>query len=244
MRADSVTDRPVRSDLMPEEDAEARAGSFFIPTLVASVHRTLRASILAGQFVPGQRLVEAELARELGVSRGPVREALAQLEKEGITINVPRRGKFVHQLDQRLVDEVYSLRRVLEQFAVQLVILSMTSEVRRALEVSLGQIERAAATGRVSSVTDEDIAFHEHLYALSGHNLLKQAWQESISGRLQMLLAITERTHRPLLSAAANHRAIVEAMLAGDSALAQSLVALHIDDARRRASGALALLRE
>lgn len=240
MTTDGLSEHANGSEILRPRTVEVRSGPIVIPTLVASVYRELRASILSGQFAPGQRLIETDLARQLGVSRGPVREALAKLEKDGITSNVPRRGKFVQELDQRLVNEVYSLRRILEQFAVELVILSMNSQVRRALETSLGQIERAATSGQVSSVADQDIAFHGYLYALSGHDLLRQAWQETISGKLQMLLAITERTHRPLLAAAANHRAIVEAILAGDTAQAQSLVAMHIDDARRRASEALA----
>ena len=72
-------------------------------TLVESVADAIRAEILAGRFAPGERLVEAELARELQVSRGPIREALALLDKDGIVYNLPRRGKYVQEFTPKLV---------------------------------------------------------------------------------------------------------------------------------------------
>jgi DNA-binding GntR family transcriptional regulator len=209
------------------------------PTLVDTVVDRLRDSILSGRFAPGERLVEAELAREMGISRGPIREALALLEKDGIVMNVPRRGKFVPALDARVVEELYSLRAVLEPYAAQLIIDSLTDDKVRALKKSVALIKEAADTGDVLVLAERDIAFHNMLYNLSGHELLMQTWRDNIAGKLRLFLNITTRTHVPLIDTAANHRVLVEAIVAKDRRRARRLVTEHIDDARRRARLAL-----
>jgi DNA-binding GntR family transcriptional regulator len=208
------------------------------PTLVDAVVEKLRESILSGRFAPGERLVEAELARELAISRGPIREALALLEKDGILVNVPRRGKFLPAFDARTIDEIYSLRRVLEPYATELIIASLDDAKRAALLDAVNAIQEAADAGDVLTLSQTDIAFHHRLYELAGHELLRKVWTEAISGKLRMLLNVTIRTH-PLGTTAENHRVIVDAILAKNKRLARKLVTEHIDDAGRRANAAL-----
>lgn len=207
-------------------------------TLVDAVVEKLRESILSGRFAPGERLVEAELARELAISRGPIREALALLEKDGIVVNVPRRGKFLTAFDERTIDEIYSLRKVIEPYAVELLIGSLTEEKRAALVESLAQIDAAADAGDIMLLAERDIAFHNQLYDLADHALLRKVWTEGMAGKLRMLLNITVRTH-PLLSTAQNHRVIVDAIVEKDVRLAKKLIIDHVDDAWHRAKSAL-----
>ena len=89
------------------------------PTLVTSAVQAVRESIYDGRLGPGARLVEADLAQQLGISRGPLREALHLLGKEGLVVTIPRHSKFVQNVDSRSVDEVYSLRKILEAYAVE-----------------------------------------------------------------------------------------------------------------------------
>lgn len=207
-------------------------------TLVDTVVEQLRESILSGRFAPGERLVEAELARELAISRGPIREALALLEKDGIVVNVPRRGKFLPAFDRQTIDEIYSLRKVIEPYAVELLIGSLNEAKRASLLDSLAQIDAAADAGDVLLLAERDIAFHNRLYELADHALLRKVWTEAMAGKLRMLLNVTVRTH-PLLSTAQNHRVIVDAIVAKDVRLARKLITNHIDDAWNRAKSAL-----
>src|SRR2546428_569909 len=114
------------------------------PTLVSSAVDAVRESILDGRFAPGERLVEAELARQLGISRGPLREALHTLEKEGLVVIVPRRSKSVQSLDDQTIDEVYSLRKILEQYAVERVMALAGQEAVRELRLALAVMREAA----------------------------------------------------------------------------------------------------
>jgi DNA-binding GntR family transcriptional regulator len=207
-------------------------------TLVDTVVETLRESILSGRFAPGERLVEAELARELAISRGPIREALALLEKDGIVVNLPRRGKFTTAFDVRTIDEIYSLRKVIEPYAVELIIASLSDAKRDALLESVAELRQAADAGDVLVLAERDIAFHNRLYDLAEHELLRKVWTEAMAGKLRMLLNVTVRTHQPT-STAENHRVIVDAMLDKNVRRSRALIADHIDDAWRRAKAAL-----
>jgi len=204
------------------------------PTLVDSVADALRTSILSGLIGPGERLVEAELARELRVSRGPVREALALLGKEGIVISVPRHGKFVQTFTPRLLDEIYSLRLVIEPYAVSRVIAKLDDSAEERLEAALVAIAEAAGGNDAYTLARFDIAFHHLLYELADHDLLMRAWQENIAGRLQILLNVTTRSLRTLVDAEENHRRLLEPILARDEERARAALEEHIEEAAER----------
>jgi DNA-binding GntR family transcriptional regulator len=214
------------------------------PTLVDSVADALRTSILSGLIGPGDPLVEAELARELRVSRGPVREALALLGQEGIVISVPRRGKFVQAFTPRLVDEIYSLRMVLEPYAVSRVIANLDESAEERLEAALVAIARAAGGNDAYTLARFDIAFHHLLYELADHELLMRAWQDNIGGRLQILLNVTTRSLRTLIDAEENHRRLLEPILARDEQRARAALEEHIQEAAERARRGLLSKRE
>jgi DNA-binding GntR family transcriptional regulator len=205
------------------------------PTLVEPVADAIRGSILSGRIGPGDRLVEAELARELQVSRGPVREALALLGKEGIVINVPRRGKFVQGFTPRLVDEIYSLRRVLEPYAASRTIANLNAEARSRLEAALENIAAAAAQDDAQTLAQRDIAFHDLLYQLADHDLLMRAWKENIAGKLRILLNVSQRTLTALADSERQHRRLLEPILGGDDFEARRRLEEHIDEAAARA---------
>ena len=223
------------------EETQIPVGPISSPTMMDTVAARLRESILRGRFAPGERIVEADLARELGISRGPVREALAVLEKDGIVVNVPRRGKYVLSFDAVRIREVYGLRKLLEAHAAERVIDSLTDAKRNALNDAVAEIEAAASTASVSLLAERDLAFHNLLYELADHQLLHTVWAENIAGKLRMLVNITTRTHDPLMDARGNHRVLIDAINAKNKAEARRLISKHIDDACRRACSSLEL---
>jgi DNA-binding GntR family transcriptional regulator len=205
------------------------------PTLVDSTAEAIRVAIFSGQIGPGQRLVEAEIARKLKISRGPVREALALLAKDGIVVNVPRRGKFVQGFTPELIDELYSLRRLLEPYAVSRVIASLDAAITSQLEGAVQAIADAVASEDPQLVAQRDIAFHDLVYDLAGHDLLKRAWLENIAGKLQILLHVTTQTLGALRDAEQQHRQLVDSIISQDEARARARFEGHIDEAWERA---------
>jgi DNA-binding GntR family transcriptional regulator len=219
--------------------ASARAGPIENLRLVDIALEAVRSAILRGRFVPGERLLEAPLAHELGISRSSLREALQLLEKDGIIRSLPRRGKFVQTFDLAGIDELYSLRKVLEPFAADLVCEQIGEADLRALHDSLHRLEDAADTGNLHLLARCDILFHQTLIELAGHSLLKRAWMENVSGKLHILLNVTEPTHQSPQDIVDRHRQITEGIASGDRLLAQDLIRRHIDDGWERARIAL-----
>lgn len=221
------------------DPSEDRVGRIKNQRLVDMAVEAVRNAILLGRFAPGERLLEIPLAQELGTSRGALREALQLLEKDGIILGVPRRGKFVQTFDLVSIDELYSLRRVLESFAVELMCAHATAEDFEMLAAALARMQEAASAGDVRLLARQDIAFHQALVVMARHTLLERAWMENISGKLHILLNVTETTHQPLQDALDRHRWLLEGIIARDQARAQELIRQHIDDAWDRARGAL-----
>lgn len=203
--------------------------------LVDNTVEAIRASILEGQLVPGERLLEVQLAQVLGISRAPLREALNLLEKDGIIYSVPRRGRFVQTFDVAMIDEVYSLRKVLELFAVKRVIVHIHEVGYGPLTSAYERMERAADQDDSRLLSQLDIMFHREVIVLARHSLLLRAWNENIDGKLQILLNVTTRTHHRLREALERHEIIMDAIRTGDLDTAESVVTRHIDEAWERA---------
>jgi DNA-binding GntR family transcriptional regulator len=201
------------------------------PTLAESVADAIRTSILNGTFTPGDRLVEAELARELNVSRGPIREALVLLQQDGIVVHEPRHGNFVQQFTPRLIDEVYSLRRLIEPHAAERLIERLDDSGRARLESALAGIASAAAGGDEAALARADVAFHNLIYQLADHDLLERAWLDNIAGRLRLWSNVTTHRLDDLAEAEKNHRLLLDPILAGDVATTRARLEQHIDNA-------------
>jgi DNA-binding GntR family transcriptional regulator len=209
------------------------------PTLVTSAVQAVRESIYDGRLGPGQRLVEADLAQQLGISRAPLREALHLLGKEGLVVTVPRHSKFVQDVDSRSVDEVYSLRKILEAWAVERVIELTGADGVSQLREILADMRQAAAAGNRQLTARLDVAFHTKLYELAQHSLLERAWHENIAGKLQIVFNATRNADLALKEPVQKHELIVKAIASRNVERAQDLLARHIDDAWHRAQSNL-----
>ncbi len=185
-------------------------------TLGESAAELLRQRILSGALKPGSRLVEAEIARQLGISRGPVREALATLRGEGLAREEPRRGAYVTALSALDIREIYQVRAALESGAARLVILRRDEEARACIRAALDRLQRAAATDDRSEFVEADLALHEELCRVSGNERLFQAWLNQV-GILRTLIRLETTqvfaSFRPLLE---DHEEFVHQILAGN----------------------------
>ena len=196
--------------------------------LGALVARHLRRAILSGRLSPGTRLVESVLAEDLQVSRGPVREALVQLEAEGLVKIYPRRGAVVSELDLGLAWEVYTLRGHLEVLA-----LGVLRHRPEALDVAALEavIDRMVEAGREGGDplewVDLDLEFHGRLCAMSGLQRLKQMHEglDSLVGALFLLSGRLLRRRPEDLPRI--HRPIVDALKDRDFDRATRLVGEH-----------------
>lgn len=202
----------------------------------------LRDAIRDGSLAPGSPLRETRLATTLGVSRGPVREALQRLIQEGLVRSEPHRGAFVGALAVDDVEDLYRARSALEiAAATTLATRGRDAAALAPLERALERLAAAAERRRWSEVAELDLAFHEALVAASGSaRLVRMFATVAVETRL-CLLALEPSYERPR-DLVHEHEEIVAAIRAGDRARIDRAVTAHMQDAvarlqKREASG-------
>jgi DNA-binding GntR family transcriptional regulator len=178
--------------------------------LSQSVVEVVRDAIIQGRLKPGEPLIQAQLASELGVSRGPVREALHKLEEEGLVTNTPYKGTVVTPLNRRDVEELRSLRTVLERFAAHLAVERLADDGLDELEASYRRMKQAANAGDRVAFGLEDLAFHTKICDLSGHKLLFEVWQ-LYATRFRRVLALRNEINRDLHDVLEMHNPLLDA---------------------------------
>lgn len=199
-------------------------------TLRQGVTDAIRQVILAGELLPGDQVNQAQIAEQLGVSRGPVREALGQLEEEGLIRNVPYKGTFVTAITADYIAELYSIRRVLETFAVRLAAEHATLEDLAELRAVIAEMYAAAEADDMARMGNLDIQFHGLLCRSSHHVLLAQIWK-SIEIGVRRCLALRHRIYRSPYDVIGTHPDILAALEAHDAERASSIMDRHIAEA-------------
>jgi DNA-binding GntR family transcriptional regulator len=147
-------------------------------SLVAQVRDSILRAIANGELLPGQRIVEGEVAQRLGVSRGPVREAARLLEQRGLFVSVPRRGFFVRQFEEKEIEDLYELREWIEVAAVRAAAVRASAAEIRSLRLQHSEIVTAARSKAQSELIEAIIDFHRTICALAGNARLMRLFDE------------------------------------------------------------------
>jgi DNA-binding GntR family transcriptional regulator len=203
-------------------------------TLAESVADVIRDRVLSGAFAPGERLVEAEIARQLQISRGPVREALARLRAEGLAYEEPRRGSFVAALSADDIREIYELRAALESRAARLVIERDDDAAFARLDAIIRALGEAAASDDRVGFATLDARFHEELCRQSGNGRLHRTFVNH-AGVLGTLLRLEITTQYEALDGLlAEHEALWREIRSRDVARAERACNQHLAQALER----------
>ena len=128
------------------------------------VFEALKEAILTQKLHPGERLLESELAVELGVSRTPVREAIRRLEQENLVVMIPRKGAYVAGISLKDIHEVYEIRAALEALALELAAAYITDEELAELARQVSEEEAMTEDGRLNEIIFIDSSFHDLIY--------------------------------------------------------------------------------
>lgn len=190
---------------------------------------TLVSDIRSRALQPGDRLTETELARRLGISRTPVREAIRQLESDGLVTHVARVGAVVRSLDYAEINELYEMRAVLEGTAARFA-------ARAASDIEIAELEsinaEMAAAGDVAGLYDTNRQFHAVLLNAARNRYLTQS-VEALQKTLLILGPSTMEEGHRAAEAIAEHRALIDALRARDGAAAEAAMRAHIEAAHR-----------
>ena len=198
--------------------------------LSSDVTRALREAILTGLYQPGDHLTEAQIAREMQVSHGPVREALRELAAEELIVIESHRGAFVKSFTADDVREIYSMRCMLETAMVKLAIERVTEADIAELDGLIDDMRKAADDEEPATLIELDLAFHRRLCSLSGHRRLVEAW-DRLASPIRLFLTMAIPKYLDLHDAAESHPPIVRGLRRRDADAAIR----HMED-RRAAS--------
>jgi len=196
--------------------------------LWSNVLSNLRILILNGELKPGDQLIESAIANQMQVSRGPVRDALKQLENEGLVMNIPRKGTFVRKLNKEDFKQIYELRAYLEGLAIRLAIekLDENHELGSSLKNIAKQIGEASKEESIAQIADLDIEFHRTICESSKNQYLIEAWMRIKS--LIRLCLITDLYYKNYWKTEQDHSMIIDAIIQKDGKLGETRIKDHI----------------
>ena len=194
------------------------------------VFDALRESIITGRLAPGERLMEIQLAEDMGVSRTPVREAIRKLELEGFVAIIPRKGTYVAGLSMKQITEVFEVRAALEGFAASLAAERISDDELHELERLCKSMSHRSEDDALEEIVSLDEAFHDIIFTASRNAKLSQ-----IIGNLR------EQIHRyrvaslnypgRLILTSQEHQNIVDALVRKDQEAAREAVCEHVKGA-------------
>lgn len=207
------------------------------------VFNTLREAILRGELKPGERLMEIRLANKLGVSRTPIREAIRKLELEGLVLMIPRKGAEVAQITEKSLRDVLEVRRALEDLAVQLACLRMSSQTLEDLKAAAKAFEEILGDEDITAVAEADVKFHDVIYMATDNqrliSLLNNLREQMYRYRVEYLKK--KECHKQLLW---EHQEIIRAIEEGEIDVATQVTKQHIDNQVEAVSDTLRHLEE
>ena len=199
-------------------------------SLRGRVFNKIRNDILSGRYKEHEELKEIRIGKELGVSRTPVREALRQLELEGLVQIIPNRGAFVTGIQKNDVRDIYAIRALLEGLCARWATERISSEQMEAMEENVYLAEFHAGKGHMEQIAELDNQFHHILYAACGSKMLEHQlidYHQYVMRVRRKTLSSIERS----TESNKEHRAIMEAIRAGKADLAERLASEHMKNA-------------
>lgn len=200
------------------------------PKLVELVQDAIVAEIASGKLPPGARIIQEQIAQELGVSRQPVQQALVVLRNLGVLRDAPGRGLQVAPLDLEHVRNMYDMRSVVEGLAFR---KAAERNARRAAKEGPAYIEAgraAAAKGDIAKMIAADMAFHAFIYELSGNPLVAPSMDTHWTNTQRVMGEVLMRDERPR-DIWDQHEKLLHAVAKGDGKQAESLAREHIEQA-------------
>lgn len=197
------------------------------------VFETLREAIISGMLKPGERLMEIQLAEELGVSRTPVREAIRKLELEGFLVMIPRKGAYVAGISMKDIADVFEIRAAMEGLAAGLAAERITEEELEQLERHLVKIAECIDANDINGLVDADTDFHDTLYKACRNERLVQI-VSNLREQIQRFRTTSLSSPGRMKYALEEHKTIVEAVSERNIELARALATEHIENAENK----------
>lgn len=192
--------------------------------LSETVGERIRQAILAGDLKPGDRLHEGEIAERLQVSKSPVREAIRDLQREGLVSSHPRQGSFVRVLTSRDIHDISEVRQLLESFAIESAMRTPNPEWIRQLEDAVDRMRRAEDR---ATLNDEHLRFHDVILSRTGNRQIVEILR-GLRTQVETFMAFVDLLYRGPEAVANDHQDLVDAIASNDVLRTQQTIDEHI----------------
>ena len=196
------------------------------------VFENLREAILEGKLKPGQRLMEVQLAEQLGVSRTPVREAIRKLELEGLVVMLPRKGAYVANMSLKDVIDVLEVRASLEGLSASLAAERISDIDLKRLKKIAEEFKESTINADIETLLKKDVEFHECIFKAANNKKLTQVinslWEQVYRFRVTYI-----SDYDSSLSIVEEHKNILSAIEKGDCELAKKYATEHIENSEQ-----------
>ena len=198
----------------------------------------IREAIINGTFAPGERLMEIQMADEMGVSRTPVREAIRKLEMEGFVVMIPRRGTYVSNMSIKDTNDVYEIRISLDTLAAGLAAERISDEELEELQRLLVKVGAAIEKNDMAKVVEADIEFHDVLYKASRNERLRNIIN-NLREQITVIRGVSMRYPGRLKDTQDEHRRLVECISARNVEKSQEMARIHLENAEKTLMAAM-----
>ena len=223
---------------MSSQNKEDRQEQSSKLNLRSRIFKQLEQDIVNGIYPPGTNLTEKALSEKLGVSRTPLREALCQLELQGLVDSIPNKGVVVVGVTKQDIADIYVVKYAIEALAARLAAERITPEEITELEETINLTEFYVNKGNVEKIVDLDSRFHD-LIAKAGKNRPLRSMMANFHNFVKMARMKSLTSPGRLLKVLEEHRAILDAIVAGDGVLAEELAYNHTKHAQASITEAL-----
>lgn len=220
------------------------SGAHQAPSLTEQVYERILSEICDGTLAPNARLIQDELAAAYEVSRQPVQQALMLLRERGFVVDAPKRGVIVSALGADVLRDVYEIREVLDGLACRLAAERLPAKAREEGAVLIRQGREAILSGSIARQINADIAFHQFVYVISGNAAVEEAGRAHWHFMRRIMGAVLQVERHISGDIWNEHAEILDAIVAGDGARAESLGRAHIARASQKFYGHVRALQE
>jgi phosphonate utilization transcriptional regulator len=219
--------------LAPPNLASATIALLQSSSLTTVVQQDIERAILAGEYAPGSKLVEATLAEKMGVSRGPVREAFRMLEEAGLVRTEKNRGVFVRDIPMDEAVEIFDLRAAMDELVGRQLAVNITPAQIKEIKALVDAMERAVKASDTRNYHLLNLKFHDRLVEMAGNRKLTSIYRKLIK-ELALFRRLNLADGWLLPISAGEHRQIVKAIASGNAEAAGKAMFDHVMESKVR----------
>ena len=200
-------------------------------TIKDQIYQILRQQIIDGTLHPGDKIIEQDVADQLGVSRSPVREAIKQLVGDGLLSNIPNRGAFVKMLSAKEIQDIYDVRVLLEEYAIKHIDPELREKNYRQMQKMKAQIDAEIESSSVKKFETMDQDVHLMIIQMCGNQVIADTYN-SLWGRIAFFRTMSLMSKERQMSSLHQHAMILSSLLEGDDETAYEVMRTHLEEAQ------------